>query len=225
MHTDIDDVRADFDRIARLEASPWEVDDRYVARLLERLPDPCDRVLEVGCGTGRITRRLAEQCGDVVALDASPEMIRVAAQHASQDPNIRYEAVDFERFEIAPGSFDAVVSVATLHHLPLRPSLARMRASLVPGGVLLILDLGWPGGLRGFAQRAVAFPLSLVLRFWRTGKLRLPPNVRAAWAAHAEHDEFRPWEELCAVAGEELPGCRLERHMFWRYSLTWRAPG
>ena len=225
MPTDPDDVRADFDRIARLETPPWEMDDGYVERLLERLPAPCLRVLEVGCGTGRVTRLLAARCREVVAIDASPEMIRVATERSSEHANIRYELMDFERFEAASGFFDAVVSVATLHHLPLRSSLARMRDWVCPGGALLILDLGWPGGLRGLGQRALAFPLSIALRLWHTGRPRLRPDVRAAWDAHAEHDEYPAWDELRAVACDELPGGHLQRHLFWRYSLTWRAPG
>jgi SAM-dependent methyltransferase len=224
MPTDPDDVRADFDRIARLDVQPWEMDDGYVERLLERLPEPCGRALEIGCGTGRVTRRLAHRCREVVALDASPEMLRVAAERSGEHANIRYERIDFERFQAAPGSFDAVVSVNTLHHLPLRSSLAGMREWLAAGGALLILDVGWPQGLRGLGQRALAFPLSLILRFWHTGRLRLPPDLRAAWDAHLEHDEYPAWEELRAVVGEELPGCHLEPHLLWRYSLTWRAP-
>ena len=224
MPTELDDVRADFDRIARLDAQPWEMDDGYVERLLERLPDPCARALEIGCGTGRVTRRLADRCREVVALDASPEMIRVAAERSGEHANIRYEWIDLERFEAAPSSFDAVVSVNALHHLPLRSSLAGMRDWVAAGGALLILDVGWPQGLRGLGQRALALPLSLVLRFWHTGRLRLPPDLRAAWDAHLEHDEYPAWEELRAVIDEELPGYLLEPHLFWRYSLTWRAP-
>ena len=41
MPTDLTHVRADFDRIARLEAQPWEVDDGYIERLIARLPRPC----------------------------------------------------------------------------------------------------------------------------------------------------------------------------------------
>jgi len=222
MPTALDDVRADFNRIARLEPEDWETDARYVERLLEGLPDPCDRVLEIGCGTGRITRRLASRCREVVALDASPEMIRVATEASDEHANIRYELVDFDRFEAAPGSFDAVVSVATLHHLPLRSSLARMRDWVRAGGALLILDLGRPNGLLGFGQRALAFPLSIALRFWHTGRLRLPSETRAAWDAHFEHDEYPALDELRAAACEELPGYHLEPHLFWRYSMSWR---
>ncbi len=221
----LDHVRADFDRIAHLKPQSWEMDDGYVQRLLGRLPASCDRALEIGCGTGRITRQLAVRCREVIGIDASPEMIRVATERSAEYANIRYELADFDRFDAAKGSFDAVVSVATLHHLPLRSSLARMRDWVAAGGMLLILDVGWPQGLGGLGQRALAFPLLHALRFWHTGKLRLPPDARAAWDAHLEHDEFPAWNELRAVAREELPGSHFQRHLFWRYSLTWRAPG
>lgn len=224
MPTDLAHVRADFDRIAALPVERWGIDDAYVERLLDRLPDPCGPVLEVGCGTGRVTRRLADRCGEVLGIDASAAMVRVARERSRGHSNTRFEQVDFQRFEPAPRSFDAVVSVATLHHLPLRESLARMRAWVAPGGALLLLDLGWPSGLQGLGQRAAAFSLERVLRLWHTGRLRRPRDVRAAWDAHAEHDRYPAWNELRAVAAEELHGHRLERHLFWRYSLIWRAP-
>lgn len=224
MPTDLSHVRADFDRIARLSPEPWEIDDHYIERMLARLPHPCGRVVEIGSGTGRITRRLARRCREVVALDAAPEMVRVAVERSRDHSNIRYELGSFDEFEVAAGSCDAVVSVATLHHLPLRASLARMRDWVAPGGVLAILDLGWPGGLNGLAQRALAFPLSVALRLRRTRRVRMPADLRAAWLAHAEHDVYPEWSELRAAAAAELPGHRLERLLFWRYCLTWSAP-
>ena len=54
---------------------------------------------------------------------------------------------------------------------------------------------------------------------------RLPPELRAAWNAHLEHDEYLSCNELRSAATVELPEHHLEPHLFWRYALSWRAPG
>ena len=120
--------------------------------------------------------------------------------------------------------FDAVASVATFHHLPLAPMFARLRDALRPGGVLLVLDVVAEPTLREVARSALAFPLNLLGRLATTGRLRPPPEARAAWDAHFSTDRFPAVAEVRAAAGELLPGARLRQHLFWRYSLVWRKP-
>src|SRR5207245_10399510 len=84
-----------------------------------------------------------------------------------------------------------IASLATLHHLPLRETLLRMRDSLKIGGVLLVLDLFErernvfkPEGLFDSVLNAVAIPTSVSLRFLHNRRLLPPREVRIAWAAH-----------------------------------------
>ena len=63
----------------------WE----HGADLVEMLaPRPCDRVLDIGCGTGHLTARIAESGADVVGIDASESMV---LQARSNYPHLRFE--------------------------------------------------------------------------------------------------------------------------------------
>jgi SAM-dependent methyltransferase len=66
-----------------------------------------------------------------------------------------------------PGSFDSVVAVATLHHLPLRNALERFRDLLRSGGVLVIVGLYRIATPVDYLFSAVALPISWAIRFSR----------------------------------------------------------
>jgi ubiquinone/menaquinone biosynthesis C-methylase UbiE len=90
-------VQQDFDRIALVSEDGGTHNDHYHNFLLRHLPANCHRVLEVGCGTGGFARRLAERSEHVLALDLSPEMIRIARERSSQFSNIDFALADVRR--------------------------------------------------------------------------------------------------------------------------------
>jgi ubiquinone/menaquinone biosynthesis C-methylase UbiE len=130
-----DRVREDFDRLAVLsEGSVWDHNSHYHPFLLRQLPERLGEALEVGCGTGEFARLLAERSETVLAVDLSPRMIEAARVRSTDHPNVEYLVVDASSWEFPSERFDCAASVATLHHLPLAPTLARMGAPYGPAG-------------------------------------------------------------------------------------------
>jgi SAM-dependent methyltransferase len=96
-----------------------------------QLPDPPARVLEVGCGEGKLARALADAGWDVLAIDP-------AAPDGPIFRRLKLEDVD------EPAGFDAVVAVLSLHHVTdLEAGLDRIRTLLRPGGVLVLDEFAW----------------------------------------------------------------------------------
>src|SRR5512143_2095886 len=90
------------------------------------------RVVDLGCGTGELTRRLADALPDstVLGLDASAEMLRRAAEQIR--PGLRFELGTIEAVE---GSWDLVFSHAAIQWVPDHEFLVPRLLSLVaPGG-------------------------------------------------------------------------------------------
>jgi len=244
-------IQNDFDRIALVSAASEDgstQNDHYHNFLLRHLPPNCDRVLEIGCGTGVFARRLAERskAGSagilpaILALDFSPEMIRIARERSAQYPNIEFELADVCDRLLPVEHFDCIATVATLHHLPFEEMLLKMKAALKPGGVLLILDLFEPArvsdshsaglshplvaGLWDSLLNLLAIPVSVGLRLIHHGRLLPRREVRDAWAAHESHDLYPTMREVHALCEEILPDAKIRKHLLWRYSIVWEKP-
>jgi cyclopropane fatty-acyl-phospholipid synthase-like methyltransferase len=108
----------------------------YVEQLSAHLSDG-DRVLELGCGAGEpCTRILAERFA-VTGIDISAEQLARARAHV---PSARFVQADLTTLELEPESYDAVVAVYVLNHIPrelLGELLRRIARCLVVGGHLL----------------------------------------------------------------------------------------
>src|SRR5579862_6217692 len=97
------------------------------------------RALDVGCGTGLLACELSRYFESVVAMDISEPMLAIARRKRSA-ANIEYQQVDANHL-VLDKKFDAVVSHTTFHHLQNLPAtLSVLKASLEPGGRLILID-------------------------------------------------------------------------------------
>jgi SAM-dependent methyltransferase len=135
--TDMSTIQQDFDRIALVSEDGATRNDHYHNFLLRHLPPNCHDALEIGCGTGEFARSLAERSQRVLALDLSPEMIRIARERSAQFPNIEFELADIRDRPLPIEGFDCIATIATLHHLPIAETLLKLKTALKPGGTRL----------------------------------------------------------------------------------------
>jgi trans-aconitate 2-methyltransferase len=115
---------------------------RWGTAVLDRLPLAGDeRVLDAGCGTGRVTELLAARLprGRVVALDGSPSMIEAARDRlAPFGERIEFIVADLGQPLPIEGAIDAILSTATFHWVPDHDALfVNLAAVLRPGGWLV----------------------------------------------------------------------------------------
>ena len=104
--------------------------------------NPTDRVLDLGCGTGWASRRLARMVpeGEVVGIDVADEMLRRAEQASSGIANVRYLWGSAEKIPAADNSFDKVLSVESFYYYADQgKALDELRRVIAPGGRLFIL--------------------------------------------------------------------------------------
>jgi len=118
-----------------------------------------ERVLDIGCGDGKITAEIAAQVpeGAAVGIDSSEEMIRFARENYPEQryPNLSFLAMDMQEIRF-PEPFDIVFSNAAMHWVrDHRPVLAGVRSCLRPSGRVLFQMGGRGNAARVFAVLGV----------------------------------------------------------------------
>jgi trans-aconitate methyltransferase len=147
---------------------------------------PGERILDLGCGTGPLTKQIEEQGGVVTGIDASAEMIAKARQNY---PDLEFEVADATAFHFDE-PFDAVFTNATLHWIKNADAVIRnVYDTLKPGGRFV----GEFGG-KGNMQLMIAATASVLKKYgYIQGQDINPwyfPSI-AEYAARLEAHGFR----------------------------------
>ena len=145
-NTIIDVDREMVERIAEvleIRATDTQQRNMLASYLSEINFPPKARIVEVGCGTGPVSRRLAiwPNVTEVVGIDPSPIFIEKARELNGNSPNVNFRAGDAYELPLADNEFDVVVFHTTLCHLS-EPENALKEAFRVlrSGGWLAIFD-------------------------------------------------------------------------------------
>jgi SAM-dependent methyltransferase len=152
------------------------VDDMLAC--LHVVPAPDWKVLDIGCGIGRLTRRLAEIAPDTIGVDVSPRMVDRARRLT---PHLRFEVVSGDDLSgFAANTFDLVFSFVVFQHVPSHRITLRYVSEMAR-----VLK---PGGLATFqAPTTLSSPLRRLLNWRRPKPHRDPNQARASFRGSVLH--------------------------------------
>ncbi|MEU0879615.1 methyltransferase domain-containing protein [Lentzea sp. NPDC005914] len=201
-------------RLQLPEKPRWNHNEWYRRWLLRQLPSRVGSALDVGCGLGDLARSI--NADQVTAIDASERMIERAS--ATSD-RIKWIHGDVLTHDL--GRYDVVTAEASLHHLPLREGLTRLAELTKPGGTLIVIGLYMMSTNADRAMELVTLPANALVGVAKAlnGTGGTPHDTEMPVVMTAP-----TLPEIHAVAAEIVPGARIRRHLFWRYSLVWHAP-
>jgi SAM-dependent methyltransferase len=190
-------------------AEQWNHNTHYYPLLRSLIPPDAATVVDVGCGEGTLARFLEAAPGTgrtVLGTDIDSAVLPRPVTAAA-----RFVAGSALSWPLATATVDAMLLVMVLHHIDPMAALTEARRTLRPGGRLLILGLGAPGGLRDLPAEVRD---TLTHRLQGRGKRSWePPTVKA--------DPSMSWAQTRSLLSRELPGCHYRRLPMWRYLLSW----
>ena len=204
----------------------WDHNAWYQGRLLRALPAHLNEVLDVGCGAGSFSVRLATRARHVDAIDRAPHMTALARERVPANVDVRVQ--DITTVHLPPTHYDAVTSISALHHVELTQVLPRLAQTLRPGGLLLAVALpktDLPRELPIEAWSAVGHRLlgaAFRLEQTLTGRRRYAHE--ASVRVMPMQDPVLTTRQVREQAASVLPNVRVRRLPFWRYELRWQRP-
>ena len=216
-------IKNDFNEIALIdEKNKWNHNNCYYKSLIKLIPENAVNCLEIGCGKGDLSVLLSKKCRNVIAVDFAENMIAYA-KNSNSRKNISYICADILDFNFSDMTFDVIISVATVHHLPDDWIFEFALRKLNKGGKLIILDIPRSDSIPekifwGFAVIPNFFVSSLKKRSF-SGSDKL---TKIAWDNHGQHDSYHSVREIKEIALNTLPEIQLKRKLFWRYLLVWK---
>ena len=163
-----------------------------------------ERVLDAGCGSGRVTEMLLARLprGRVVALDGSASMVAEARRRFAGDARLEYLVADLAQPLPLAEPVDAVLSTATFHWIDDHEALFRHLAAVLRPGGWLVAQCGGAGNVASVREAVRAIDPTLP---WR--KNFAAPEETAARLARAGFVEVRTWlqpEPTSLAPGEPL---------------------
>jgi SAM-dependent methyltransferase len=151
------------------------------------------RVLDFGCGVGRLTNAIAEQPGvrEVVGVDIASSMVELATRHCRHPDRVEFQPYDGGVLPFADGSFDAVVSLVVVQHAPPQAQLRyllELQRVVADGGVIVLQAVTAPR----LPQRmpATAYRASYEVL---AAPSRMHPGSSASVVVRLRNDGPHPW--------------------------------
>jgi ubiquinone/menaquinone biosynthesis C-methylase UbiE len=192
---------------------------------LNFVPQGCGRAIDLGCGSGAFTRRLAEHARNVIGLDVSQPFLEMLHEQAGLEVGLLCADVHYQPF--AEGAFDFVTSTAVLHETDLSVSLPALRRLLAPGGRMAVWDLvdtkqgraltaGWGAVVASFRNLSRTYGWRAAVRVSRFMVSRL-------WMRHIQEQKLPGPAEFRDVYGEAFPGCRFVNRPIMM-GVLWQVP-
>lgn len=171
------------------------------------------KILDVGCGDGALVKYLSNSEREIVVIDPFEKNIQKAQQESEPEWKIRYECCSFESYNGEEESFDAIIFVASLHHMNMEFAINKARKMLREKGILIVVGLDKPTTLSDWFTEGIRFIPCWIISTLRQTKsseeLGLPTSY-----------DFPARSEVWKVA-RELPDSKLQIGLYYRYLLSW----
>jgi ubiquinone/menaquinone biosynthesis C-methylase UbiE len=171
---------------------------------LASLDAPHQRIVDVGCGTGLMSLKLAATGRQVLGVDLSTAMI--AHARARSSARLEFLQADAENLPLESASFDAVVNLISFHHYPDPDrAIAGFRRVLRPGGRLVLIAFDLDSYFIQLAQKVNRWTKNIAGDAWQKHAEEVATLVRCSGFASVKLKPVRYWFKTFLIVADTAP--------------------
>lgn len=196
------------------EKAPWNHNYAYNGWIAKKVGDR-KRILDVGCGNGTLALFLRTENNYVLGIEPSASAIQ-KANEANICSNVEFVQTTFEGFEADGEKFDAIIFVASLHHMDMETALAKAKSMLEKGGILIVAGLAKPTSVIDWIVEAGRVIPSYIVSAIKKNVTSEELDIEVSY-------DLPTMGEVRRICGEYLRGHKIKYGLHYRYLLTWEC--
>ncbi len=189
----------------------WNHNAAYYKQI-KKWTAPCKTILDVGCGDGWLISYLDDGSKEFTGIDIEPSCIDRAKQ-SHQSAHARFACCNFLSDEIT-GVYDAVIFVASIHHMDMAAALEKARALLSTHGRMIIVGLAKPSSMIDYGIEVMrVLPCKILTKLKHaqsSEELDLPVSYT-----------LPTLREIRELSARLLPHAVMRYGLYYRYLLRW----
>jgi len=172
-----------------------------------------NRILDVGCGDGTLAQFLRTPDNHILGIDPSTSSIQRAKKQNEYD-NVDFVQTSFEDFNAENTKFDAIIFVASIHHMNMKEAIAKAKSCLEKNGVLIIVGLAKPASFLDWTIEVLRVVPSGVISAIKNNTTSEELNVDVSY-------DIPKMTEVRNICANLLFRHKLRYGLHYRYLLTW----
>lgn len=203
--------KSEFAEVSMKVPQYWNHNTAYYKWIKRKTAD-CRSILDVGCGDGSLIAYLDDGIKDLTGIDVDSSCIS-RANSTNKSLNTQFICCSFDDYETQQ-FYDAIIFVASIHHMDMTAALERAKALLSPNGLLIIVGLATPSTAKDYVIEGLRIlPCKIVSEL---------KHMRSSEDQHIPVSYRLPaFNEVRDISSKILPQAVIKYGLFYRYLLQW----
>lgn len=192
--------------------TPWNHNFAYHG-WISKIVGKRNRILDVGCGDGTLAQFLRTPDNHILGIDPSYSSIQ-RAKEQNEYQNVDYIQMSFEDFNVENTKFDAIIFVASIHHMDMKEAIDKAISCLEKSGVLIIVGLAKPAKFLDWVIEVLRVIPSGIISAIKNNTTSEELNIDVSY-------DIPKMTEVRKICAKQLYGYTLRSGLHYRYLLTW----
>lgn len=195
-----------------VEPPYWNHNTAYYKWIKQRTAD-CKFILDVGCGDGSLVAYLDDGCKKLTGIDIDFSCVS-RANSLNKSSNTQFACCSFDDYKTHQ-SYDAIIFVASIHHMDMSAAIERAKTLLSQNGLLIIVGLATPSTAMDYMIEGLRIlPCKIIskLRHMQSSENR---NIPVSY-------ELPTLNEVRDILSKTLPHVVIKYGLYYRYLIAWK---